>query len=1532
MLVGKLVYHSVDNKGNKRDYHYNLKGVDTSSVTSFKISSAAFDAQQILVAEEYNEDGTVKEQIDAMEERQFTVGMADVKVQATRYKNENGKNVNRPVNRDFFCRLGSLIRYAKQQCTVMNQEGYTGLKLASGEFEAVAEQTYIIPYPCQPNSTFAKVELSFGELYGMMFATDYFELELEEDEGLELELFPNIKNATKLGVAFNTEYLGFPLPEQIVETEPDSTGMYTCIEDIIKAHPDKEFSWLLGKDYRIVDDEHLQEICDYIMNYDGYVYYDTETTGLNITFKSRTGQADQLVGVVLSVKYGESFYFPLQMKSIKNLCGGDHFYVMQHYLKPILEGKKLVAHNMSYDWKVAYIYDINANIVHDTMAIIKLTIGAEKMDYPIGLKYNARVLLNRDSLELSDLIVGDSWGESDIKFWDLPYELVRLYACADTDNTNGLLQYAIQQDLLTKYNAHKVYEIEVAFSYATAYQEFYGHRINIENLGVIKKEIEQQQKEAMAEMEKICGHSFNANSSQQLQTIMFQELHIPPQVSSKTGNLTTDKKTIKKLAELEDIDGNIRYPFCKWLQEYRLAEGVRKIIDKFPEHMTEDGYVFSHVMQYGTTTGRVSVNTPNYQSYSDPVKKNVIPRPGYWMFDTDYSSVEYRVLANMVGNKRIMDSFKDPDFDYHQYQAARMYRVPYNTVDKKKRKAAKGINFGLPYGMGDMSLGETVFGERTKENARKAAALRNAYFDGQEDIRDWFEQHRSHGVKYGWAATYFGRRRYFHKQIFNEAAIRRQAGNCVIQGCLSGSSRIQTLEQGIKKIEQVSGQKLHVWDGEIWTDALILPSGKKQKCIVTFNNGMQIVCSPDHKFLVRSKRGNDRFVKCSELLSKENSKNPHRIVINTEYQKSNAKYKSDRNVTMPAQGNNVFLDDLKDSFILGQVLGRLSSDGNVDQKRGRLRQIVAEHELDVYEFLRQNMQCFNCGAKIDKLRKDRNERIAKVSVYSRTLINEICSLDIRHRIDDRIFEDTEMLRGFLSGLFDGDGGISGKIISFVQGTQEDFEPFMRDIQKALLMFGIRSRYAHYDGDRYRINIVTTDNEKFLDVIGFINKDKQAQGKALTCQRDEHIFGKCLLVESVEMTDEYIDMYDVCNTQNERFVVDGVITHNSAADIYKMAVGRVFKRVCKEGWLGKVLFSGFIHDELLGEVSNDINPGVFLKALREEFEVKIKNPDGTPWCPLYMGFGYGMSWYEAKSVELPIKLQWEFVEKYGETGFPDWDGNGRKFCDTIPDRLREFDVRDIRNQLYDKDSQGKEIKATLNKQILDCLSDDAKLYTSGIKEYLAEHNVENVDISEYLKENETDIEQYLDKKHHIQKLYSVDGNFVDSFDKGTTESGKTIFIGKVNGKEVCSFEPDNMDTQKAIDMYCVLHDTDRTKVNILSIAKVVKDAEDIDTSKLDLSLEYYDDEDEIERWKEVLNRVKVLGLYPDVENKRVYLLRNVPDVYINTIATKINKTGNGYKISFIMFDEKGNDTVIETASYLPVDEQGFIRQIYIQALQ
>ena len=915
MLIGSIVYNSQSGK----TYKYSAKGIDNSFSMSLSLASANYDA--ILCMEEEG----ISDSTTALWERRFDIGMANINVQTQNsISPSTGKKVKAPINTDFFCSLGSVIRYAKVNCIKRNEKGYTGLQLASGEFEVHPESDYIIKFP-NSDDIFAEVRLNYGDIVKLHINSPRFVIDLEDDAG-ETELFYKIVDGQKVGIKFDSDYLGFDVTQYIVEDIASEDGLYTCIEDIVKAHPDKEFSWLLKKNYIIVDDEHLDEICDYIYNWDGYVYYDTETTGLNINFKSRIGQADQCVGVVLSVKYGESFYFPMQMKKIPNLCNGDHFYFMEHYMRRILEGKELVAHNMSFDWKVGYIYDINCNIVHDTMAIIKLTLGAERKNYPMGLKENTKLILGRDSLELSDLVVDNSWGESDIKFWDLPYELVRLYACADTDNTNGLLQYAINTDLLNKYNATKVYEIEIAFSFAVAYQEFYGHRIDINNLDKMREEIGKGQAHEMEEMEKIVGHEFNPNSPKQLTNILYNELGIPEQISRKTGRPTTDKETLKKLSELTDIEDNVKYPFVGHLIKFREYEGVRKIIDKFPEHVTEDGYVFSSVMQYGTTTGRVSINNPNYQSYNDPIKKNVVPRPGFYMFDTDYSSVEYRVLGNMVGNKKIMENFKDPDFDYHAYQAAHMYNVPYSAVTKKLRKAAKGINFGLPYGMGDESLGIRVFGEASPENTHKAAALRTAYFKGQEDIRDWFEYHRNRGVHEGFTETYFGRRRYYHREDFSVSAIRRQAGNQVIQG-------------------------------------------------------------------------------------------------------------------------------------------------------------------------------------------------------------------------------------------------------------------------------------------------------------------------------------------------------------------------TAADIYKTAVGRVFKRICKEGWLGKVMLTGFIHDELLGEVSNDINPALWLKVLREEFEVKITNPDGSPWSPLYMGFGYGTSWYEAKSVELPIKLQWEIVEKYGETGFPEWDGNGRKFCDTVPDKLRDFEVRDIRNQLLDPDNQG-----------------------------------------------------------------------------------------------------------------------------------------------------------------------------------------------------------------------------------------------------
>ena len=99
----------------------------------------------------------------------------------------------------------------------------------------------------------------------------------------------------------------------------------------------------------------------------------------------------------------------------------------------------------------------------------------------------------------------------------------------------------------------------------------------------------------------------------------------------------------------------------------------------------------------------------------------------------------------------------------------------------------------------------------------------------------------------------------------------RQIINSRVQGCLDGNTTIKTLELGDVKIADVVNRSdLHVWDGEIWSNCDILASGKKQKCIITLENGQTITCSPDHKFRVILPDGSKIWKKCSELTENDN--------------------------------------------------------------------------------------------------------------------------------------------------------------------------------------------------------------------------------------------------------------------------------------------------------------------------------------------------------------------------------------------------------------------------------------------------------------------------------------------------------------------------------------------------------------------------------------------------------------------------------------------------------------------------------------
>lgn len=702
-----------------------------------------------------------------------SIGSGNISVSMFTEK-ENDKVYKNEINAPFFQRLGSLLRGMKMSCYTSNKEDYMGFEQES--FNPNKQQKYIIP-----NKGVVEMKMCNVIYMSVGDSESDVQLLLEEDYSYDLKInkLTNRQHKIKLDLS---DFERADMDDDSWDLGDLEDDIFS-LSEIIERNPNKNYLWLKKRKYHIVNDlKEMEKICNIIWSHKGIVSFDTETTGLNITFKSRQGIGDRLVGMVFAIEEGEAWYFPVAHKKVKNICTKeDENYIIEKYFKPILEKKDILCHNGAYDWKVMHIYNIFLNLVHDSYILYKLSLWNDNRGLKLNLKELTHTLLGRDSFELSDFVKG-KWGEDNVKFWDLPYESVKYYACPDTDNSLGLLNYAIKENLFDKYGMRKVYEIEVGFSIVIAYQEFYGHCADVNRSSELAKSIEKIKEEEYAKMVEIVGHDFNPRSSKELPKVMFEELGYPVIFKTDTGNPSAGKKALKWLIDKTDVDGNPKYPFASHLKAWKDAAQLESnFINVMGELATEDGFMFSQVNQF-LETGRVSVNNPNYQSYNDTVKKYIIPREGYYMMDSDYSSVEYRILASMAGQENLIESFKDPDTDYHAYQASRMFGVPYELVTKQLRSQAKGVNFGLPYGMADPSLGEHIYGTRSAENTMKAKKLRKLYFEGQEKIEKFFIDARANGVARSYSDTYFGRRRYFDKRKKDRGSIEREAGNNRIQG------------------------------------------------------------------------------------------------------------------------------------------------------------------------------------------------------------------------------------------------------------------------------------------------------------------------------------------------------------------------------------------------------------------------------------------------------------------------------------------------------------------------------------------------------------------------------------------------------------------------------------------------------------------------------------------------------------------------------------------------------------------------------
>lgn len=214
------------------------------------------------------------------------------------------------------------------------------------------------------------------------------------------------------------------------------------------------------------------------------------------------------------------------------------------------------------------------------------------------------------------------------------------------------------------------------------------------------------------------------------------------------------------------------------------------------------------------------------QTMKGSLKSLVIAPPGKLFMSFDASQIEYRHMASMAYLRsraklqkehpedwearlnstsvtKICAMMHNEEADYHIETAAAMTGVRQHQVTHKVRKMYKSIGFGIPYGLGDKSMCESIFGAATQENMDKTHKLLRDYGIKQKEIIDMLEDARDGtfipanisdklreylrvgDTHVGLVRNFAGFYRLFVLEDLTRARtgrIRRQAGNCVIQG------------------------------------------------------------------------------------------------------------------------------------------------------------------------------------------------------------------------------------------------------------------------------------------------------------------------------------------------------------------------------------------------------------------------------------------------------------------------------------------------------------------------------------------------------------------------------------------------------------------------------------------------------------------------------------------------------------------------------------------------------------------------------
>ncbi len=505
---------------------------------------------------------------------------------------------------------------------------------------------------------------------------------------------------------------------------------------------------------------------------------DAKTVGVSIYAVGSEAMTARWRGIALSTVEGGASYIPLPVETAKRaevigiiarLFVAEDVVIVSHDVKRdyiILKNEGIEFKARYYDTSVAH-YLLQPEMRHNLSQVALTYLNYRTLDYSdstraraVGIEYNL--------------------------------EEAMLHMCEAADislRLSGVLKDELEQNNLTTLMA----DIELPFIHVLAEMELTGVRINANELAELSRRFTARLREMENEVYVLAGGEFNIASPMQVGEVLFERLKIDPRAKrTAKGAYSTTEEILEKYR-----NGN---PIVDLILKIR---GLRKLLTTYVNALPElvnpaTGKIHTSYNQTVTATGRISSTNPNLQNIpirtddGREIRRAFIADPDCVILSADYSQIELRLIADLSGDKDMIDAFLS-GADIHQATAAKIYKEPIDEVTEAQRRNAKTANFGIIYGISAFGLSERLGIPR-----QEAKMLIDGYFESYPQVREYMNNNIVSARESGYVSTIKGRKRILPDIVSRNAVVRgyaeRNAINAPIQGSAADIIKIAMID------------------------------------------------------------------------------------------------------------------------------------------------------------------------------------------------------------------------------------------------------------------------------------------------------------------------------------------------------------------------------------------------------------------------------------------------------------------------------------------------------------------------------------------------------------------------------------------------------------------------------------------------------------------------------------------------------------------------------------------------------------------